>query len=133
MSRVMRKSDFCICKNKDADQRLCIRYIRIVQSLYFLILRFQASSHLLCLKSPVQSLYFLILRFQASSHPLCLKSPVCGREPKRQVLSCHISNNVLVLSSIDVMVVCELYSLVNNDFMSKLIICLTTLILDIGG
>ena len=36
MSRVMRKTDFCICKNKDADQlrsncaanqRLCFRYM----------------------------------------------------------------------------------------------------------
>ena len=43
MSRVMRKPTFCICKNKDADQlrgnreadqRLCFRYI--VQALYSL-------------------------------------------------------------------------------------------------
>ena len=27
MSRVMRKPDFCICENKDADQRLCFRYM----------------------------------------------------------------------------------------------------------
>ena len=58
MSRVIRKPDFCICKNKDpdqlrgnreADQRLCFRYI--VQFLYFLNTEFQASSHLLSLYS----------------------------------------------------------------------------------
>ena len=27
MSHVMRKPTFCICENKDADQRLCFRYI----------------------------------------------------------------------------------------------------------
>ena len=54
MSRVMRKPTFCICKNKDADQlpgnceadqRLSFRY-QIVQFLYFLHTKFQASSHL---------------------------------------------------------------------------------------
>ena len=53
MSRVMRKPAFCICENKDADQlrgnreadqRLCFRYI--VQSLYFLNQKFQASRQL---------------------------------------------------------------------------------------
>ena len=51
MSLVLRKPDFCICKNKDADQlrgyckadqRLCFCYI--VQSLPFLNTKFQASS-----------------------------------------------------------------------------------------
>ena len=60
MSCVMRKPTFCICENKDADQlrgnreadqRLCFRYI--VQSLYFLNPKFQASSHLLWLYSLV--------------------------------------------------------------------------------
>ena len=54
MNCLMGKSDFCICKNKDADQlrsncttdkRLCFPYT-IVQSLYFLNPKFQASSHL---------------------------------------------------------------------------------------
>ena len=58
----MRKPAFCICENKDpdqlrgnrkADQRLCFCYIRIVQSLYFLNSKFQASSHLLWLYSLV--------------------------------------------------------------------------------
>ena len=54
---------FCICKNKDADQlrgnreadqRLCFEFATlIVQSLYFLNLKFQASSHLVCLNSLV--------------------------------------------------------------------------------
>ena len=57
MSRVMRKQTFCICENKDADQlrgnreadqRLCFRYIdSFIPSLYFLNPNFQASSHLL--------------------------------------------------------------------------------------
>ena len=69
MSHVVRNPAFCICGNKDADQlcgyreadqRLCFRYtdssdqrfvfaIRIVQSLYYLHPKLQASSHLLWL------------------------------------------------------------------------------------
>ena len=72
-SRVMRNPTFCICENKDADllrgnreadQRLCFRYI----------------------DSTVQSLYFLNPKFQASSHLLQLYSLVCagpGRKPER--------------------------------------------------
>ena len=61
LSRVERKTAFCICENKDtdqlrgnreADQRLCFR-IRIVQFLYYLKPKFQASSILLLLYSPV--------------------------------------------------------------------------------
>ena len=50
LSHVMRKPDFCICKNKDADrlhsgcaadQRRCFHYIySTVQSLYFLNTKF---------------------------------------------------------------------------------------------
>ena len=62
MSFVMRKLAFCICENKDADQlrgnreadlRLCLFAIRIVLSLSYLNLKFQASSHLQWLYSPV--------------------------------------------------------------------------------
>ena len=53
----MRKTTFCICENKDADQlrgnreadqRFCFRYIDrlVVRSLYFLYPKFEASSHL---------------------------------------------------------------------------------------
>ena len=60
----MRKPGFCICENKEADQlcgnreadhRLCFRYIdrQIVQSLFFLNTKFQASSHLVWLYSLV--------------------------------------------------------------------------------
>ena len=53
----MRKPAFCICENKDADQ-LCgicafVFATRIVQSLFFLNPKFQVSSHLLRLYSPV--------------------------------------------------------------------------------
>ena len=49
-SRVMRKPAFCICENHDTDQ---FRSTRIVQSLYFINPKFQASSDLLWLYSPV--------------------------------------------------------------------------------
>ena len=57
----MRKPAFCIWEikdadqlrgNREADQRLCFA-TRTVQSLYFLNLKFQASSHLLWPHSPV--------------------------------------------------------------------------------
>ena len=57
----MRKPAFCICDNKDADQlrgdreadqRLCFRYIDSTIPL-LLNPKFQASSHLLWLYSPV--------------------------------------------------------------------------------
>ena len=60
MGLVMRKPAFCICENKDADQLrdnrtadqgLCFSYT--VQSLYLLNPKFQASSYLLWLYSPV--------------------------------------------------------------------------------
>ena len=72
MSLVMRKPAFCICENKEADQlrgnreadqRLCFRYTE-------------------------STIYFLNLKFQGSSHLLWLYSPVCvrpGRKPGRQV------------------------------------------------
>ena len=40
-----------LCGNRTADQPLCFRYI--VQFLYFINLKFQASSHHLWLYSPV--------------------------------------------------------------------------------
>ena len=58
----MRKPDFCICENKaadqlcgnrTADQRLCFRYVYIEQTLFYLNPKFQVSSHLLWLCSPV--------------------------------------------------------------------------------
>ena len=62
MSLVMRKRVFCIFDNKDADQlrgnpeadqRLCFFATRIVQSLYILNPKFQASRHILWLYRPV--------------------------------------------------------------------------------
>ena len=70
----MRKTFFCICENKDADQlrgnreadqRLCFRYIE-------------------------QSLCFLNTKYQASSNLVWSYSPVCvgpGRKPRRRVFS----------------------------------------------
>ena len=61
MSRVMRKLSFCICENRDADQlrgnreadQVFVFATLIVQSIFFLNPKFQASSHLLWLCSPV--------------------------------------------------------------------------------
>ena len=51
----MRKPACCICENKDADQLISafVFTTRVVQSLYSLNPKFQASSHLLKLYSPV--------------------------------------------------------------------------------
>ena len=62
MSHVLRKTAFCICENKDtdqlcgtrkADQRLCFHYIESTVPLLPIYTKFQSSSHLLWLYSPV--------------------------------------------------------------------------------
>ena len=76
MNLVVRKPAFCICENKDADQ------LRGVTAK--LISAFVFATRI------VQSLYVLNPKFQASSHLLYLYSPVCvgpGRKPRRPVLS----------------------------------------------
>ena len=75
LSRDVRKPDFCICKNKDADQ---------------LRSNSEADQRLCFHSQIVQSLYFLNPKFQASMHFLGLHSPVCvgpGRKPRRPVFS----------------------------------------------
>ena len=88
----MREPAFCICENKDADQlrvnreadqRLCFRYIRIVQSLFYINPKFQASSHLLWSYSPV-----------------CVKP---GRKSRRPIFS-QGSNYKALTSLIDLIV-----------------------------
>ena len=57
----MRKQTICICENKDADQlrgnreadQRLVFATRIVQFLFYLNLKFQASSSFLCLYKPV--------------------------------------------------------------------------------
>ena len=71
----MRKPDFCICENKDADQ---------LRGNAKLISAFVFATQI------VQSLHFLNPKFQASSQLLQLYSPVCvgpGRKPRRPVFS----------------------------------------------
>ena len=57
MSRLMRKPTICIGENKDADQlrgnRDFVFATRIVQFLFYLNPKFQASSSFLCLYRPV--------------------------------------------------------------------------------
>ena len=69
----MRKPDFCICENKDADQLTA----KLISAFVFAT-------------QIVQFLYYLNPKFQASSHLLWLYSPVCvgpGRKPRRPVFS----------------------------------------------
>ena len=71
----MRKPAFCICENKDADQ---LRGNREADRRLFFAIRI------------VQSLYYLRPKFQASNHLLSQYSLVCvgpGRKPRRPVFS----------------------------------------------
>ena len=75
LSHVMRKPAFYICQNKGADQLWGYR---------------AAHQRLVFTTKVVQLLYFLSPKFQASSHLLWLYSPVCvgpGRKSWRQVFS----------------------------------------------
>ena len=70
----MRKPDFCICENKDADQLLGNR----------------EADQRLCFSYIVQSLCFLHRKFQAFNHLVWLYNPVCkgaGQKPRRPVFS----------------------------------------------
>ena len=76
-SLAMRKLDFCICENKDADQLRSHREADLISAFVFAI-------------QIVQSLYYLNPEFQASSHLLWLYSPVYvrpGQKPRRPVFS----------------------------------------------
>ena len=78
MSLVMRKLDFCICENKDADQLRSDRTGDRGDSTFVFAIRI------------VHFLYYLYPKFQASSHLLWLYSLVCvgpGRKPRRPVFS----------------------------------------------
>ena len=86
MSLVMRKPDFSICENKDADQLHQISFAVVTAKL---IISFVFP------KQIVQSLYFLNKKFQVSSHLLWLYSPVYvgpGRKSRRPVFSQRGSN-----------------------------------------
>ena len=76
----MRKPAFCICVKKDANQlRVTTKLIRV----------FVFATQI------VQFIYFLNRKFQASSHLRLLYSPVCvgpGRKPRRPVFSERDSN-----------------------------------------
>ena len=75
LSRVMRKPAFCICKNRDADQLPVIA--KLISAFVFATLI-------------AQSLFFLNMKFQTSSHLVWLYSLVCvgpGRKPRGPVFS----------------------------------------------
>ena len=75
MHRVVRKPFFCICENKDADQ---------LRGTAKLISAFVFATWI------VQFLFYLNPKIQASSHLLWLYSPVCvgpGQKPGRPVFS----------------------------------------------
>ena len=74
LSLVMRKPAFCICENKDSDQ---LRGNR------------EADQHL-SFRYTDSTIYFLYMKFQASSHLVWLYSLVCvgpSRKPRRPVFS----------------------------------------------
>ena len=73
--RVKRKPAFCICESKDTDQLFGNR---------------TADQRLFFATQIVQSLYFLNTKYQASSHRLLPHSPFCvgpGWKPRRQFFS----------------------------------------------
>ena len=75
MSRIVRKREFGLCENKGADQ---LRGNREADQRLFFATRI------------VQFLFFLNPKFQASSSFLSLYRPVCvgpGRKPRRPVFS----------------------------------------------
>ena len=88
-SRIVRKPDFCLCENKGADQ-------------------LHSNSDFVFATRIVQFLFFLNPKFQASYHFLRLHRPVYvgpGRKPRRPVFSRHgsrVGNRVLTLGSIPV-------------------------------
>ena len=87
----MRKPDFSICENKDADQ------LRGNQVSVKLISAFVFATQI------VQSIYFLNPKFQASSYLLWSHSRVCvgpGLKPRRPVFSQRGSNVLYILPDI---------------------------------
>ena len=99
----MRKPDFSICKNKDADQ---FHREREADHAFVFAIRI------------VQSLFFLNPKFPASSHLLWLYSLICvgpGLKPLGKVFSCCGS---YVLGSL----LCRCYSGLNNQTISFLCI-----------
>ena len=88
MGLVVRKPAFCICENKDADQLRGYTISFAVTAK--LISAFVFATWI------VQFLIYLNPKFQASSHLLWLYSPVCvgpGQKPRRPIFSQRGSNN----------------------------------------
>ena len=83
MSRCTRKPTICVSKNKGADQLCSNRFTaKLISAFVFATWT-------------VQSLFFLKQKFQASSHLQCLYSPVCvgpSRKPKLLLFSRTGSN-----------------------------------------
>ena len=81
MSRIVRKLAFCICEKRDADQMRSNCAAEITAQLISAFVFATRIEH---------SLYYLNPKFQASSRLLRLYSPVCvdpGRKPRSPVFS----------------------------------------------
>ena len=81
----MREPAFCICEHNDADQKVTAQLI----SAFVFAIRI------------IKSRFYLNPKFQASSHLLWVYSPVCvrpGRKPRSPVSSQQGSNYQLGLS-----------------------------------
>ena len=94
----MRKPAFCICKNKDTDQLRsdhCTIRVAKTKALISFAVTTKLISTFVFATQIVQSLYCLNTKFQASRHVLWLYSLVCigpGRKPRRPVFSQRGSN-----------------------------------------
>ena len=102
MSSIVRKPAFCIYAKTKTQINFAVS-AKLISAFFFATLI-------------VQSLYFLNPRFQASSHLLCLHSPVCvgpGQKSQGPVFSRHGSylyyvakTNVLISLAITAQLIC---------------------------
>ena len=101
MSSVMRKPAFCICENKDADQLSFVVTAKLISAFVFAT-------------RIVQPLYFLYTKPQASRHLVWLYSLVCvgpGWKPQRPVFSQRGSYHIqtTIFHFLDVLII-ELFT-----------------------
>ena len=118
LSLVMRKPAFCICENKDADQLVASVTAQLISTFVFT-------------KRIVQFLYYLNPKYQASSHLLWLYSSVCvgpGQKSRRPVfsqqgsiylgVSCPVCLNILICHLFIKLQLCCMVSYLDHIFLN---------------